>query len=65
MPALSPWWGIRKSLEDASDLPFLPVGIRERAGLLPWGNDLRLRYVLGLMHATGFGSAGIWGLFGE
>ena len=37
MPALSTWCGIRKPLEDASVLPFLPVGIRERAGLLPWG----------------------------
>ncbi len=50
-------------MEDASNLPFVPIGIRERAGLFPWSDVYQLRYGLGLRDSHAFVDEGILEFF--
>ena len=50
-------------MEDASNLSFLPIGIRERAGVFPWSDVYQLRYGLGLRGSHAFVDAGILEFF--
>jgi hypothetical protein len=52
-------------MEDASNLSFLPIGIRERAGLFPWSDVFQLRYGLGPRGTHGFVADGILEFFDE
>jgi len=50
-------------VEDASNLSFLPIGIRERAGLFPWSDVYQLRYGLGPRGSHAFVDEGILEFF--
>ena len=52
-------------MEDVSNLPFLPIGVRERAGLLHWSDVYQLWYGLGHISSVGSVPDGILGFFDE
>jgi hypothetical protein len=52
-------------VEDASNLSFVPIGIRERAGLFPWSDVFQLRYGLGSIRSHSFVADGILEFFDE
>ncbi len=52
-------------MEDESNLSFVPIGIRERAGVFHWSDVYQLRYGLGLRGSHGFVDEGILEFFEE
>ncbi len=52
-------------MEDASNLSFVPNGIRERAGVFHWSDVYQLRYGLGLRGSHAFVDEGILEFFEE
>ena len=50
-------------MEDASNLSFVPIGIRERAGVFHWSDVYQLRYGLGLRGSHGFVDEGVLEFF--